>query len=1028
MAIQYLNGINVSGDVGIGTDTPYKTLDVQGEAVISQNLWIGPVGGNDAVNSLEIGRGRTGNGICFIDMTTDNTTYTDYGFRLIRFSGVNANTELIHRGTGDFRIKGQEASNMRFYTGNSARMSITSSGDVGIGTTSPAAKLVVNGAIVSKGGNYSVTNESVTNAAIVVPQNDKIYCQTSGGYLRNLIHMDSSNNIKIGQTSTSLVNDMYLSTGNSGIIRFETTGSESMRINSAGNVGIGTTSPVGKLSVYRTDNTYAVNLSDARSRSSLYLKSAGNYDSELTFSSGQSNVQLIQAVNSAATTGRNIAINPFGGNVGIGTISPSEKLVVRGGGYASNQNGGIAVQMGDEASSHWKSAVKIKSNSSGVPRTVIETTTGQTSGQTNDAIEINTSGQVGIGTTSPQYQLHSYNEIGTQTLRLGYGAGYARITTDDASKPIDFQIGGSTKMSLNQYGNVGIGITSPHAKLHVEGDGVAIANGANTKTTLIPSGGGNSELTFKGQNYQHYVNYETSWNSFRYARLQSSYNTSDAQFFLYKSNGTGGTAATTKISTGNSSFAGNVGIGTTSPNTALEVDGAISTTTSDYVQGSTGSRLLLETSGSGNTHSYIQAQSSGGTSNAEDLALQLYGGNVGIGTASPSTALDVVGSATATNFYVGSSGTMQLFDYSGNLHIYSTSGTDIFLGGGIGDRQNDVTIGNGNLTVDGDINAVGTGSFGNGSAYALKLKSSTGARGIEISDSNGVDRGGIDWSASDFVIRNSSDSNLFKLNYSTKQADFYGNLNAVGNISADNFVSVQGVDPGNPSATSEELRLSGYGILGNRSAMYITNGHSTGTLRFGIGGSGVGGGVKMLLNSAGELGIGTTSPAQKLHVDGTIAANSGGFEIRTGSYGNLGLKSFYGSLYTTTSVYVGGVNGIPYASISASAFNVNSDYRLKSNLVTLENAVSRVKKLPVHRFNWKDRENENKVDGFLAHEVSDVVPEAVTGEKDAVREDGTFEYQQVDQSKIVPLLTAALKEAIEKIEQLENRIQTLENN
>ena len=84
-----------------------------------------------------------------------------------------------------------------------------------------------------------------------------------------------------------------------------------------------------------------------------------------------------------------------------------------------------------------------------------------------------------------------------------------------------------------------------------------------------------------------------------------------------------------------------VGIGTESPNTQLEVDGAISTTTSDYVQGTTGSRLLLETSGSGNTHSYIQAQSSGGTSNAEDLALQLYGGNVGIGTSSPNAKLEV---------------------------------------------------------------------------------------------------------------------------------------------------------------------------------------------------------------------------------------------------------------------------------------------------------------------------------------------------------------------------------------------------
>jgi hypothetical protein len=93
-----------------------------------------------------------------------------------------------------------------------------------------------------------------------------------------------------------------------------------------------------------------------------------------------------------------------------------------------------------------------------------------------------------------------------------------------------------------------------------------------------------------------------------------------------------------------------VGIGTTSPNTALEVDGAISTTTSDYVQGSTGSRLLLETSGSGNTHSYIQAQSAGGTTSNEDLALQLYGGNVGINNSSPNEKLEVDGVIRTNNY------------------------------------------------------------------------------------------------------------------------------------------------------------------------------------------------------------------------------------------------------------------------------------------------------------------------------------------------------------------------------------------
>ena len=141
MAIQYLNGINVSGDVGIGTDSPQKPLDVNGEALFRDHLFIGGYGENDSTNSIEIGRNRTGNGICFFDMTTDNTTYTDYGFRLIRWSGVNADTELYHRGTGNFNIKGQEGSNVTFSTSNSERMRINSSGNVGIGTTSPQYQL-----------------------------------------------------------------------------------------------------------------------------------------------------------------------------------------------------------------------------------------------------------------------------------------------------------------------------------------------------------------------------------------------------------------------------------------------------------------------------------------------------------------------------------------------------------------------------------------------------------------------------------------------------------------------------------------------------------------------------------------------------------------------------------------------------------------------------------------------------------------------------------------------------------------------
>ena len=112
---------------------------------------------------------------------------------------------------------------------------------------------------------------------------------------------------------------------------------------------------------------------------------------------------------------------------------------------------------------------------------------------------------------------------------------------------------------------------------------------------------------------------------------------------------------------------------------------------------------------------------------------------------------------------------------------------------------------------------------------------------------------------------------------------------------------------------------------------------------------------------------------------------------------------------------------------SSTAYNTSSDYRLKENVTGITDGIERVKQLNPSRFNFI-ADADTTVDGFLAHEAATVVPEAVTGEKDAVDEDGNPEYQGIDQAKLVPLLTAALQEAITKIEDLEARVATLEGN
>jgi hypothetical protein len=108
------------------------------------------------------------------------------------------------------------------------------------------------------------------------------------------------------------------------------------------------------------------------------------------------------------------------------------------------------------------------------------------------------------------------------------------------------------------------------------------------------------------------------------------------------------------------------------------------------------------------------------------------------------------------------------------------------------------------------------------------------------------------------------------------------------------------------------------------------------------------------------------------------------------------------------------------------AYNTSSDYRLKENVVDLDGAIDRLKLLPVHRFNFI-ADPDTVVDGFIAHEAAEVVPECVTGTKDEVDEDGNPQYQGIDQSKLVPLLTAALQEAIGEIESLKARVVALES-
>jgi hypothetical protein len=191
----------------------------------------------------------------------------------------------------------------------------------------------------------------------------------------------------------------------------------------------------------------------------------------------------------------------------------------------------------------------------------------------------------------------------------------------------------------------------------------------------------------------------------------------------------------------------------------------------------------------------------------------------------------------------------------------------------------------------------------------------------------------------------------------------------------------------------------------------------------------------MRIDSSGNVLVGAISPP------GTSTTGFGVVDA-----GGSGLKTIFSSSSTTNAVSMarwynpnGNVGSIQ-ASGSATSYNTSSDYRLKENVVPMTGSIDRLKALKPSKFNFI-ADADTTVDGFLAHEAGNVVPECATGTKDAmtvevlytaddelpegknigdVKEASVPDYQGIDQSKLVPLLVSALQEAIARIETLEN--------
>jgi len=398
-------------------------------------------------------------------------------------------------------------------------------------------------------------------------------------------------------------------------------------------------------------------------------------------------------------------------------------------------------------------------------------------------------------------------------------------------------------------------------------------------------------------------------------------------------------------------------------------------------------------------------------------------------------------------FYTGTgAGSERLrIDASGNLLVgkaassFTTAGVELAQGGTAGKVQiqrSSSPLALVNLTDDGSIlnfykGTTSVGSIGtlggnlfigspNGTAAHLRL----GEGGIFPSDSGGynrnaaIDLGGISSKFKDLYLSGgaiiggggTSQTGVISFVADSERARIEGGYQAGGG----GYIKFNTDTPGGSNLERMRLDASGNLLVAKTTAGTV--------LTHGVE-----------LSSAGGV-FSTTS----------VAGNSSYF-VNLASTGTRYLQRFYAS-----TTFVGSITSTG----TATAYNTTSDYRLKEDDVPMTGATERVKALRPINFAWKL--DGSRVDGFFAHELAEVVPEAATGTKDAMRDEeyevtpaveevrdeddniiteaaaavmGTRsvpDYQGIDQSKLVPLLTAALQEAIAKIEALTARLEALE--
>jgi hypothetical protein len=483
--------------------------------------------------------------------------------------------------------------------------------------------------------------------------------------------------------------------------------------------------------------------------------------------------------------------------------------------------------------------------------------------------------------------------------------------------------------------------------------------------------------------------------------------------------------------------------------------------------------LLVRATDNDTTLYLLNLQSSNGSTSQTwvDRFVVTKSGNVGIGTSSPSTTFNVgheshgigisyLGSSALpaiaglfTDTSSGQQGYGSLLvksrsDYAGySINFYTAASNNTPLERMRINSTGNVGIGTTSpswlLVVNKDTNATASGQYPaisvnnpNASGYTAYYfhSGSTNKGGIEYSNStndfmlfaNGAERIRIVSNGSVLIGTTTDSGQKFQVNGNGR---FNNNAAGAASLSTSNSNSSDDAAISNLNFDGNRLRLgvlasdSSYGCIG-------TNGGSTG-LAF-VTHNGTSWGERMRLLSGGYVYINTTSNplANATPQLGIIAGNgTDAISIKHTVDGNNSLNIWQTGTSTHSAIafYKGNsqnIQGVISVSTSATSYTSSSDYRLKTNIVPIENGINRLMQLKPSKFNWIESGEESE--GFIAHELQEIFPYAVIGEKDDVyTSTGNIKPQSVDYGRITPLLVKAIQELKVELEIAKTEIQTL---